>query len=116
MPAFGSDGPWLLMMPRILARLPVPPVMTPDVMFVSFPSPLLFQLRPVDDGGIVPIGPPNFEEPSLMSWNIANVDYMLLGVCRLSCRGIIADMVLLLGHGHRSGQSHSDSNSDSKRI
>ena len=77
--------------------------------------PLLFQLRPVDDGGIVPIGPPNFEEPRLMSRNIANVDYMLLGVNRLSCRGIIAGMVLLLGHGRRSGQSHSDSHRHSKR-
>jgi hypothetical protein len=77
--------------------------------------PLLFQLRPVDHGGIVPIGPPNFEEPSLMSRKIANIDYMLLGICRLSCRGIIADMLLLLGHGHRSGQSHSDSDSHSKR-
>ena len=43
--------------------------------------PLLFQLRPVYDWGIVPIGPSNFEEPSLMSRNIANVDYMLLGIC-----------------------------------
>src|SRR5580698_3662786 len=77
--------------------------------------PLLFQLRPVDQGSIVSIDPLNFEEPGLMSRNIADVDYMLLSVCRLSCRGIVADVVLLLCRGRQSRQSQSDSNHQSKR-
>jgi hypothetical protein len=49
--------------------------------------PLLFQLHPVDNGGIVPIGSLSFEESGLVSRNIADVDQILLGVLRLRRRG-----------------------------